>query len=329
MLFLVQPQMKVRRLPSVILMLLIAFISAPALASECTEARLQQFLTSLESKERQIYDVSIEQRESLTLRLFREADPVCYRHLTSSTDQGSVGDDLIAFRVLNLAIELSRSKVLEDAYDRSYERLVADKSDTAFVMNRYYYGLVNLRRFDEAKSLSEAHNLSVRKLPVGGVATSSDEDDSRIIYVAGADAWEPQQLLDVPSSQVNLIVVAHPTCKFSQAAATQFGLHQDQLRSIFDDIQWISGPGNETYFSETVAWNRNFPDSQLGLIGSSGYWGKLNDAQVPTFYVLLGDEIKQVIHGWPNDSVLDKIYSAGRSANHNSSLEEIGVPASR
>ncbi len=96
-----------------------------------------------------------------------------------------------------------------------------------------------------------------------------------------------------------LIVVGHPACGFSRAAAEWM---RDQLGDTGTRLLWLAPVDGNLQLTMLLQWNRQFPSQAFAIARSSDDWQFIDTWDTPQFFWLAGGRIRERSAGWNEGS---------------------------
>lgn len=109
---------------------------------------------------------------------------------------------------------------------------------------------------------------------------------------------------------VEIIVVAHPLCHFSQDAVAAISQNASLAAAFASHAHWITPPLQEGDFEVIPEWNREHPRFAMTSVYDPNRWKGFDFRETPVFYFLVDGAIRQVIRGWPGDGQLANLEHA-------------------
>jgi hypothetical protein len=162
-----------------------------------------------------------------------------------------------------------------------------------------------------ARLLEKAHAFASRYSPdrIGAIPTIIDHAASTAIQTL-LDLSDPTGTLhrrQFTMQPVQLIVVAHPGCGFTRAAARALAGDPRLADLIEAHATWIVPPSLESDFEPIRSWNRDNPDRQMRLVYRRSEWPMIDLGGVPQFYFLKEGVVVHHVRGWRDNGQLAQI----------------------
>jgi len=164
-----------------------------------------------------------------------------------------------------------------------------------------YEALVGHRRFDEARLYRSRHpTLDVEPLPDLGRALPPSADEVLVYDPDPVEFRLSPRRLDIARG-VRIVIVGHPACGFSRAAARFASTRPDVARSLHKHAVWITPVGMRLYFEEIQVWNRECPQFRTFITRHRDDWPMIAEWATPQFYLLRDGKVVDHLAGWPKD----------------------------
>ena len=194
------------------------------------------------------------------------------------------------------------------------ERLLGVLNDRKLAQPRHYadmYGaLLSIRSFDRARTLLDAHpGLAVAPLPT--VVMESAEGAAGTVWRYSQDQAAITLTRATLSPHVQVIVIAHPLCHFTQDAARSI-TSDPQLRAALDGALWLAPQSWSLDVSAIQDWNRKYPTMQIYTVNRRSDWPSLENWGTPTFYFLRDGKVVETVVGWPREGRSAQVLGASR-----------------
>jgi hypothetical protein len=169
------------------------------------------------------------------------------------------------------------------------------------------------RMFEDARALAERH-------PVPGIEAVPDLRSD--VTVPGA----PTEMVVDPGArallrksvdleQVQVLVVSHPNCHFSQDAMRDIEA-DPVLREAFAHAKWLGPQHNNLKFDAFQRWNHEHPAMQHTIAYRNDEWPIIDWWGTPTFYFIKDGSVTARFVGWPEE---------GRRAELLTALRKVGL----
>ena len=193
------------------------------------------------------------------------------------------------------------------------ERLLGMLDDRKIAQPRHYadmYGaLLSIRSFDRARALLDAHpGLAVDPLPTVVMGSAGA---APTVWRYSQDKAAITQTRATLSPDVQVIVIAHPLCHFTQAAARSIS-SDPQLRAALDGALWLAPQSRSLDVSAIQDWNRKHPTMQIHTVNRRSDWPSLENWGTPTFYFLRDGKVVETVVGWPREGRRAQVLGASR-----------------
>lgn len=182
-----------------------------------------------------------------------------------------------------------------------------------------YQVLIHAGQLEEARQFARRHTAAgLEPLPPLHEPVPVADDVPSILRLSPAGDALLHEAADLESVQI--VVVAGPGCRYSQAAA--LAITQDpELGPVFQrKALWLA---SHTLLDDHRAlqhWNNAHPGAPLVIAASPERWPMLDLDTVPQFHVFRDGELAASVSGWPveegnRDAVLAALRSAGLLAD--------------
>ena len=162
---------------------------------------------------------------------------------------------------------------------------------------RLYESYLGAWMLPEARGFAQTHPL-VAKEPVPAVRDGERRDRGRPSkYVVAPDRSELERMPVELTAGVQIVVIAHPLCHFTQDAARDLEADPVLRDVLAAHSQWLAptGPVDLDAFRQ---WNLTHPTLQTALISPVAEWPMIDDWRTPTFYVLRDGVVRERVTGW-------------------------------
>lgn len=175
-----------------------------------------------------------------------------------------------------------------------HRRVIADDKDFASL----YRAWVADRDFVKAAALvQQRRGMGVEPLPFFRKGTDLAPGQPTVLTLAPDGRTMTRESFDL-STPVRIVVVA--SCHFSQDAARAIKADA-QLRPLFAQHgTWLAGQNDS--FNGALQWNREFPEQPIHIAWKDSEWSRLDDWNMPTFYVFRHGKLMDKWSGWPADT---------------------------
>ena len=171
-------------------------------------------------------------------------------------------------------------------------------------------GYVQLRRFDAARRFAAAH-------PTPGVPTLPAIIDKIGNQHAGPSEWrfnhDASTMTRVPLDLrgVDVLVISHPQCGFSQRAATEIAADAE-LRAIFQRSHWLAPQDGRIDPQAYAAWNDTHRAFPLAMLHEGRELPFVETRSTPRFYFLRDGQVAATVIGWPKEGRREELIAAAR-----------------
>lgn len=215
---------------------------------------------------------------------------------TGAIEALSTADVDIVFRAANIAAGYTFDRTYALQMKRAYDLLAQRDALRARYPQSMLEVFVFARMLDEARRFAEATpSLGVtlptfkkRNVRAGRPTLWTFEDGGGALVQRAAD-------LDAPM----IVVVSHPLCGFSQAAATQI-LEDEDLRARFmPPSVWLLPQTALFDAREVQAWEAAHHPFTMAYANTQAEWPMIDSWATPTFYFLKGGKVVHKVVGWP------------------------------
>ena len=171
---------------------------------------------------------------------------------------------------------------------------------------------VQARMFEEASRLSSDHpSVVVESVPTLQEAAGAGAGGPTELVVSAErrELMRQPVALDLP---VQIVVIAHPLCHFSQDASRDIKA-DPVLNAIFQDhAKWVAPQGRDLKFDLFQEWNREHPDQAMTLVYKRDEWPMIDSWGTPTFYFLKAGTLIAKVQGWPREGRSEDLLAALR-----------------
>ncbi|HMG55608.1 MAG TPA: hypothetical protein VK601_19050, partial [Kofleriaceae bacterium] len=192
-----------------------------------------------------------------------------------------------------LAAQDGRGLAANAEYRRTYEALVAARmlSDAREFARRH-----PLQEFDALPELNEAVDLTV------GRPTEWTVDPHKRALLRRNAALDA----------VQIVVVSHPLCHFSQAA-----MRDIQADPVLGEVfrvhaKWLAPPDGSIHFDVVQKWNSMHPHQETTLTYRREEWPMIDSWDTPTFYFIKDGAVAAKLTGWPREGRRAELMDAAR-----------------
>jgi len=177
---------------------------------------------------------------------------------------------------------------------------------------RTYETLVRTRMLDQARGFIAQHSdLAVEPIPELRVAPGVMPGQPTEWVVSDEGRILLRRPVDLTGVQV--VIVSHPTCHFSQGAVRDIQA-DPQLRELFRaHAHWLAPQASRFDFDVVQRWNGEHPAQQTTLVVDSREWPMIDVWGTPTFYFLDHGVVRAKVIGWPAEGRRAELLAAARS----------------
>lgn len=186
------------------------------------------------------------------------------------------------------------------------------KASTSFEQADMYRTLVAVRQFASARQfISKNPTLKVESLPsvtdyYGGTAGKPS-----VLAVSATGNALTRDVVNF-RPHVQIIVVGHPLCHFTQNAVRDISGKPDLLRLFKRYAVWVAPQSGRLDVKIFQQWNRDHPDESIAMAYKQSEWPMINYWGTPTFYFFKdGKRVARVV-GWPQGGNEAALMSAMR-----------------
>jgi hypothetical protein len=290
-----------------------ALIAIAALACGARPDRsLEQRFAELGSAERMAHGLPERQRiTAIAAGYDRMVAP-----LRAGAGLGGITDDGLA--ALVGAARLAAFYTHEPAHARDLASFVGALSArglaSATDYQQLYETLVGARLLGEAGALAAQHPLPGLE-PLPALREAPDLAPGQPTeWVVDPDRRELVRRTADLRAAVQILVISHPMCHFSQAAMRDIEA-DPALRAVFAaHAHWIAPQDNRLRVDVFGRWNRQHPGQETALAYRRDEWPMLDTWSTPTFYVLAHGAVVAKVEGWPKGGRRAELASALRRA---------------
>jgi hypothetical protein len=216
--------------------------------------------------------------------------------------------------VLFQAAHLTASYTLSERHVRAMAAFLGALEERGHAGNaeyqRMYKALVTARMLSEAREFAGRHPLAeLEPLPelheaadlVPGLPTEWTVDPDRRVLLHRNVYMDPVQIL----------VVSHPMCHFSQAAVGDI-----QADATLDEVfrshaKWLALP-DAIYFDVIQKWNKEHTHQVTTLTNRREEWPMIDTWATPTFYFIKDGAVVAKVIGWPKEGRRADLIAAAR-----------------
>jgi len=139
-----------------------------------------------------------------------------------------------------------------DLVHRVLQRLERRGAATDDERAMYFRGLVEVRRFDEARRYSTAHpSMDVEAMP--DLVDAMDSTEGPVVYEVAAHSFALRKQRRSLSRGIHLIVVAHPLCRYSRDAMKAIAADRAFAPVLQSHTTWIAPISRWLYFDTLQA----------------------------------------------------------------------------
>lgn len=111
---------------------------------------------------------------------------------------------------------------------------------------------------------------------------------------------------------VQVVVVSHPLCHFSQHAMRDIQA-DPVLREVFlKNAKWLAPQSNHLDLDVIQQWNRDHPGQETTLTFRRDEWPMIDSWATPTFYFLTNGAVSAKVEGWPKEGRRSELLGALR-----------------
>lgn len=220
----------------------------------------------------------------------------------------------ILFRAANTAAGYTFERTYVLQMKKAYDAL----STRGALGERYPLNMleafVAARMLDDAKRFAAEDSNLDTTLPVfreegssAGVPTLwSIHDEGKTLVHHAADLTHPM-----------VVVVSHPLCSFSQAAATEIAKDDDLRKHFARPSIWLLPQTAMFDTEQALTWEKAHTPFSMAYANTQREWPMIDSWETPTFYFLKNGKVVHKVVGWPKE---------GRKAELLEGLAKIAVP---
>ncbi len=167
--------------------------------------------------------------------------------------------------------------------------------------------LIAHRRFDEARAVAnDFPAAALESVPELHDADGFDPHRPAILQVAQSGTpWLRQN--PVVSNDVQIIVVGHPLCHFSQNATLAIEADSTLADVFATHSLWIGPADRHVYRDEYLDWREQHPRLPIVPILDAASWPLIDTSSTPRFYFLRDGVVQAEVVGWPKEGNRDAV----------------------
>lgn len=291
------------------MLLTFLFLSSTVLdAANANYTALVNSYQKIEAISLRDYPVTTDRAKLLLKKYYELIDPLQHKLLQMNAKEAA-----ILFRTADLVSFYADEKDLVD----DMEADIALLDDNNESLDRYYkdlYGaFLETRQFKKAGDFYSIHSrLGLEKVPaIVGTKPEHGPAVLRIHPPENSLVWDP-----APIKPVQVVVVAHPECHFTQNAVRYIENHPALASALNKNSMWIAPPARQLDVQAISRWNELHPGESMALASSQSDWPMISSWETPAFYFLKDGRLKKTVIGWPEK---------GNAGNLVDGLREIGL----
>lgn len=168
--------------------------------------------------------------------------------------------------------------------------------------------LIKSRMFEEARHFQTAHpELKAETLPDIVSAPVLDLFAPTALVVGAVSVERRNVALGGP---YRVLVVAHPLCPFSKAAAQDIAKHPAIGKVFATHATWLAPPDRDLYLETFREWNAANPAQPMLLTYRTSEWPSIENWNPPTFYFFQDGQLVTWFEGWPKDGNWPRLIEA-------------------
>jgi hypothetical protein len=174
-----------------------------------------------------------------------------------------------------------------------------------------YEAFIGARMLTEARALAKQH-------PMPELEVLPELHEAADVVPGRPTEWvvdpNKRELLrkSVDLQSVQVVVVSHPLCHFSQRAMRDIQA-DPVLREIFlAKVKWMAPQSNHLDFDVIQQWNREHPGQETTLTFRRDEWPMIDSWATPTFYILKNGAVSAKVEGWPKEGRRSELLGALR-----------------
>lgn len=171
----------------------------------------------------------------------------------------------------------------------------------------YYRALISVRSFEQAKQFAGRHSLAdVETIPtITRLAPGTIPAAWRVHPTRSEIIREPLALPD----GVQVLVIGHPLCHFTQDAARHISA-DTSLQRVLAGALWLAPQSRTLDIQAVQDWNRQYPEMKIRLVDRRDDWPQLQTWGTPTFYFLRDGQVVETVAGWPQEGRRSELLQA-------------------
>lgn len=213
----------------------------------------------------------------------------------------SVSDLELIFRAAKIAAfySINRKYVEHMALD------INQLDEKGAIADRYYLSL--RRAFIQTRMFPELLELDLKHPLQQGERLPAILETPQLTY-SGPTEWvvsaDKQELLRRPvnlNPAVQIVVISHPLCHFSQNAVSY--IQSDPLlnKLFIEHAKWLAPQSGELNVKTFQQWNQSNAGSLITIAYKQEEWPMLDEWGTPTFYFFKAGVVVAKVVGWPKE----------------------------
>jgi hypothetical protein len=177
---------------------------------------------------------------------------------------------------------------------------------TGMELDQMYQSFISLRQFDAAKQFLATHpSLDVEPLPHVERIPAMPSDAKLVLQtVPGQNTLIEKPI--VLNRQIQIIVVGHPLCHFTQHAVQDLQHYPDVWHALNQHAIWIAPQDGILDITDFQKWNRHYPEAKMAAVYNQNDWPMIDYWGTPTFYFMRNGKLVDEVSGWPNLTALEQ-----------------------
>ena len=183
---------------------------------------------------------------------------------------------------------------------------------TAEHLERTHAILVAARLLGEARIFHDLHpGLKARRVPeVEPTSLPATGNPGILVWDSGRGVLQHEAI--ELEADYQILVVSHPLCGFSKAAADAISDDPELARVFAHHATWAVAPPGNLPLGPIEQWQARHPDHRIGLIDRPEAWGFIETGNTPVFYFLQAGNVVESVSGWPEGGNREAVVAALR-----------------
>lgn len=177
---------------------------------------------------------------------------------------------------------------------------------TEFIARSMYDTFISTRRFDDAAAFRASQPYELPEFPafIESAPPAADKQ-TMVLRLSGDGKSMTTDVLNLDDF-TGVIMVGHPTCKFSQAAISAI-LHDEKLSSQVEHWVFLADPASSLTDKTIADWNVSVPQARYRIAVEKSSWTEFNYWGTPTFYFYRSGQRQKKVVGWPPGAATERL----------------------